>query len=81
MHADTTQIDPRSSPALIDDADGRSRHFRRFKEILATVAGQVGGADGLSPAQAITLRNAAALQLRAEQLQGALGRVLINPIR
>lgn len=60
--------------ALIADGDGRSKHFRRFKELLTALADQIGGADGLSPAQATALRNAAALQLRAEQLQGALVR-------
>jgi hypothetical protein len=77
-HADAAPIvDPSRMPVrapaiLIDDADGRSKHFRRFKALIEAFGDQIGGRDGLSPAQATTLRNAAALQLHIETLQGRL---------
>lgn len=60
--------------ALLDQADGRSRHFKRFVSLMGGFAAELGGIECLSPAQTTTLRNITAMALRAEQLQGALAR-------
>jgi hypothetical protein len=69
-----TSTAPASTARLVDDADHRTRHFRRFKQLVAQIAEQVGEPESLTPVQATTIRNAAAMQLRAEQLAGALVR-------
>lgn len=63
-----------SAIPLIGQVDGRRRSFRRFKELMRAYGDEIGGFAGLSAAQAAALRNAAVLQLRAEQLEAAIVR-------
>lgn len=77
MQHDILDVATRSAQppaALIDDGDGRSKHFRRFKGLVQALGEEIGGVEGLTAAQATQLRNIAAMQLRAEQLQGCLVR-------
>lgn len=52
--------------------DGCSAQARRYKDLIGILAAEVGG--GLTDAQHLQVRNAAALQLHAEELTAALVR-------
>ena len=62
---------------LIAGVDGRSATARRFRDLIADYTRECGGKD-LSPAEAWLVRQAAAMTLRAEQLQAAI--VLGQPV-
>jgi hypothetical protein len=59
---------------LVEQVDGRRKSFKRFAAIVSAFGDEIGGVAGLSAAQATVLRNAAALQLRAEQLEAQIMR-------
>jgi hypothetical protein len=52
--------------------DGRSRHARRYYDLIADLARDLGG--NLSTAEMAIVRQAAALTVRAEELQAAICR-------
>jgi len=54
----------------VDDADGRSASARRFKDILAAVVADLGGASELSEAQRQLCRRVALLSLQCEAEEG-----------
>jgi hypothetical protein len=54
---------------LLAGCDGRSRNARRYRDLLADMACDLGGAANLSTAELAILRQAAGLVLRSEQIQ------------
>ena len=59
---------------ILEGVDGRSPGARRFKDLVAAFVSDLGGDSHLNAAQRVTLRNAAAISLRLEQLQAAIAR-------
>jgi hypothetical protein len=59
---------------LLDGVDGRRATARRFRDLVVVCAREHGGTDALSPADFNLVKQAAAVMLRAEQLQGAICR-------
>jgi hypothetical protein len=59
---------------LLAGVDGRTATARRYRDLIADFARDLGGADRLSTADHGLLRQAATLTLRAEQLQAAVVR-------
>jgi hypothetical protein len=59
---------------LLTGIDGRSATARRFRDLSADFAREHGGGSALSPAELGMVRQAAAITLRAEQLQAAIVR-------
>ena len=51
------------------EADGRSAHARRFRDLIAGFAAPYGGAAALTVAELALIRNAASLTQQLEQLQ------------
>jgi hypothetical protein len=52
--------------------DGRSRQARRFKRLCGDLAGDLGGEDSLTAAEAALVRQAAVITMQAEEAQTAL---------
>jgi hypothetical protein len=63
---------PRNRVGLPASVDGRSVMARRFRDLVADFAGELGGSDDLTPSQASLVRQCAALTVEAERLQSAL---------
>jgi hypothetical protein len=59
---------------LLPDVDGRSALARRFRDIVAQLVADQGGADRLSEARLQLLRRFAAAAVLAEELEGKLAR-------
>ena len=59
---------------LLTGIDGRSATARRFRDLIADYAREHGGNAALSTAELGMVRQAAAITLRAEQLQAAIVR-------
>lgn len=59
---------------LLAGVDGRSATARRFRDLVAELTAEVGGADDLSAAERSAIRQAAALMLRIEQVQALIVR-------
>jgi hypothetical protein len=72
LPANRSQITNRSR--LLTGIDGRSSAARRFRDLIAEYAREHGGNSTLSAAELGMVRQAAALTLRAEQLQAAIVR-------
>lgn len=56
------------SRLLSGDVDGRSAAAKRYRDILAEISSDVGGADIMSEAQRQLARLAAAMSVEAEQM-------------
>lgn len=78
MFSDTSTSDNRSphirsavtnGKRLLAGVDGRSATARRFRDLIAELTIEAGGGEGLSAAQRSAIRQAAAILLRAEQVQ------------
>ncbi len=83
MSADSATLVPISTHArsavsngsrLHDRVDGRSAAARRFRDLVAELTAEAGGTEGLSAAERNAIRQAAAVMLRAEQLQADIVR-------
>jgi hypothetical protein len=59
---------------VLPDVDGRSVIARRYRDILAALASDQGGADHMSEARVQLCRRFAALAVQAEQMESALAR-------
>jgi hypothetical protein len=59
---------------VLPDVDGRSVVARRYRDILAALASDQGGADHMSEARVQLCRRFAALAVQAEQMEAALAR-------
>lgn len=59
---------------LLEGIDGRSAPARRFRDLVRSYSRDLGGVEGLTPAELTLVRQAAALTMRAEELQGAIVR-------
>jgi hypothetical protein len=59
---------------LLAGVDGRSSTARRFRDLIAELTAEAGGAEGLSAAERGAIRQGAAIMLRAEQVQGQIVR-------
>jgi hypothetical protein len=59
---------------LLAGVDGRSSTARRFRDLIAELTAEAGGAEGLSAADRSAIRQAATIMLRAEQVQAAIVR-------
>jgi hypothetical protein len=57
---------------LLAGVDGRSATARRFRDLIAELTIEAGGGEGLSAAERGAIRQAAAILLRAEQVQAAI---------
>ena len=57
---------------LLVGVDGRSALARRFRDLIAELTAEAGGREGLSAAECSAIRQAAAMMLRAEQVQAAI---------
>ena len=53
-------------------ADGRTREAKRFRAFVADITSECGGPEALSRADHATVRNIAAMLLRAEQIETAI---------
>jgi len=58
--------------AFVDGGDERSPWARRFRDLIAAHAGDLGGTDVLSEAQRSLVRRAATIEIQLEQLEGQL---------
>ncbi len=57
---------------LFVEGDGSSAWSRRYKDLIAAHASDLGGADVLSEAQRSLVRRASAIELELEQMEGRL---------
>ena len=57
---------------LVAGVDGRSAEARRYKDVAMSLADDLGGAAGLTEAQRALVRQAAAMIVQSEKLQGAM---------
>jgi hypothetical protein len=57
---------------MIAGVDGRSAEARRYRDLCMSFADDLGGAAGLTESQRALVRQAAALTVQSEKLQGAL---------
>jgi hypothetical protein len=57
---------------LMAGIDGRSAEARRYRDLCLSFADDLGGADGLTESQRALVRQAAALTVQSEKLQGAM---------
>jgi hypothetical protein len=86
-HADSVRVVPGKTTATrrkhgrsaisngsvaLPDMDGRSASARRYKDILAAIVGDLGGADMLSESQRQLARRAASLSCACEQLEARI---------
>jgi hypothetical protein len=55
---------------MIAGVDGRSAEARRYRDLAMSFADDLGGADSLTEAQRALVRQAAALSVKSEKLQG-----------
>jgi hypothetical protein len=55
--------------AFIESADGRGPYFRRWRDIVAEISNDLGGADLLSEAQKQLIRRAATISVSCEKLE------------
>jgi hypothetical protein len=72
LPANRSKVTNRSK--LLTGIDGRSATARRFRDLIADFAREHGGSSALSTAELGMMRQAAAITLRAEQLQAAIVR-------
>ncbi len=70
----TTRSAVSNGTRLLAGVDGRSATARRFRDLHADLLRDLGGAPALTTMQRGLVRQAAALQLQAEQLQAAVVR-------
>ena len=59
---------------VLPDIDGRSAIARRYRDLVAALASDMGGADSMSEVRAQLARRFAALAVQAEALEAALVR-------
>jgi len=59
---------------MLPGIDGRSAAARRYRDLTIAFAADLGGPDKLSEADKALIRQAAALMVRTEDLQGAIVR-------
>jgi hypothetical protein len=57
---------------LMAGIDGRSAEARRYRDLCLSFADDLGGAAGLTESQRALVRQAAALTVQSEKLQGAM---------
>ena len=57
---------------MVAGVDGRSAEARRYRDLLISFADDCGGAAALTETQRALVRQAAALTIQAEKLQGAM---------
>ena len=57
---------------LVDGVDGRSPSSRRFRDLCRALAHDLGGEAGLTQAEILTVRNAAAITVASEAMQGRI---------
>jgi hypothetical protein len=57
---------------LVAGADGRSAQARRYRDLMAEMTSDLGGADLLSEAQRQLIRRAAGLAVQAEAVEAAI---------
>jgi hypothetical protein len=57
---------------LLANIDGRSTEARRYRDLCFSFADDCGGAAGLTEVQRALVRQAAALTVQSEKLQGAM---------
>lgn len=57
---------------LLPGIDGRSAPARRYRDLVTDLAGDLGGAEALSAAEAAMVRQAAALIVRGELIQARI---------
>jgi hypothetical protein len=59
-----------NDPLKIRGVDGRSEVARRYRDVVRSIAADLGGLDTLSEPQRIVIRQAGMLSVQIEQLQG-----------
>jgi hypothetical protein len=57
---------------IFNGVDGRSIEARRFRDLIAALAADLGGLDSLTEAERTLVRHTASLAVRSEQLQAAV---------
>lgn len=65
---------------MLDGVDGRSSSARRFRDLMLSFGGELGGIENLTEGERSLVRQAATITIRAEQLQAAIVRgEAVNP--
>jgi hypothetical protein len=59
---------------LLSGIDGRSATYRRFRDLVADIAGDLGGVDRLSELERQLIRRAAMLSAECEKMEAAAAR-------
>ncbi len=57
------------SQLFVDNVDGRSKEARRFRDVLAEIISDLGGADGLSEGQRQLARRCALMSVECEKME------------
>ncbi len=57
---------------LVEGVDGRSSSSRRFRDLCRALADDLGGEASLTEAERLTVRNAAAVTVASEAMQGRI---------
>jgi hypothetical protein len=57
------------SQLFVDNVDGRSKEARRFRDVLAEIISDLGGADGLSEGQRQLARRCALMSVECERME------------
>jgi hypothetical protein len=68
----TTRSRITNGKSLLANIDGRTADARRYRDLTASLADDLGGAGGLTEAQRALVRQAAAMIVQSEKLQGAV---------
>lgn len=74
VHSPNNRSRVTNGRAFLEGVDGRSALARRFRDIVAQLAADQGGADRLSEARLQLLRRFAAAAVLAEDMEGKLAR-------
>jgi hypothetical protein len=68
----TTRSRITNGKQLLADVDGRTADARRYRDLAASLADDLGGASTLTEAQRALVRQAAAMIVQSERLQSAI---------
>jgi hypothetical protein len=68
----TTRSRITNGKSLLANIDGRTADARRYRDLAASLADDLGGVAGLTEAQRALVRQAAAMIVQSEKLQGAV---------
>ena len=74
LRPSTQQSRVTNGRSMFVDGDGNSAWTRRFKDLVANHASDLGGGELLSEAQVSLIRRAATMEIKLEEMEGCLSK-------